>query len=90
MSQNAINANAASGLAAIRSLCVVTGHPVGSDTHEVNHPCQCEHCRAARGPWQLTASDLSEEELLALERMAKNPPKVAPGFEPMDLPKREK
>jgi hypothetical protein len=25
--------------------CKITGNPCGTDTWEVNHPCQCENCQ---------------------------------------------
>lgn len=31
--------------AAARSLCRVTGNPVGTDTWAVGHPCKCENCQ---------------------------------------------
>lgn len=25
--------------------CEITGNPCGSDTWEINHPCQCKNCK---------------------------------------------
>jgi hypothetical protein len=70
--------------------CAISGNPCGTDTYEINHPCQCDPCRSADAIRELEAKceayDAAklEAESLATSLWKRFYYEISPNFELCD------